>query len=100
MQALLLAAGAVLLAAGVADAVPPFANSCTANFAGGARLAYPFCDQTLPIDARVADLVSRLTDQVCTNDQKGGRSVSGRQRSRSMTTNNKTSFPSSCFFVY
>ncbi len=44
-------------------AAPPFANSCTLNFAGGARLPYDFCNVSLPLDDRVASLVGLMTPE-------------------------------------
>ena len=43
--------------------VPNFWRSCTFNFSGGARLPYPFCNASVPIDARVRDLLGRMTYQ-------------------------------------
>ena len=37
--------------------------SCTANLAGGARLPHPFCNASLPEEARLEDLVARATCQ-------------------------------------
>ena len=35
--------------------------SCTANLAGGPRLSFPFCNASLPEEARLDDLLSRAT---------------------------------------
>ena len=57
---------------------PPATGACTANFAGGARLPYPYCNPALPPDVRARDLVARLTDQV-----RGGKTRRrGRRRRR------------------
>lgn len=55
------AAGLLALAVVCAAGTPPYANSCTFNFTGGPRLPYPYCDPSQPIEARLADLVSRMT---------------------------------------
>jgi hypothetical protein len=52
---------ALCMAAG--PVVPDYYFSCTAGLAGGARLNFTYCDQTKSVDERVADLVSRMTDQ-------------------------------------
>eukprot|EP00051_Salpingoeca_urceolata_P021278 m.331020 g.331020 ORF g.331020 m.331020 type:complete len:184 (-) comp19769_c0_seq10:33-584(-) len=39
----------------------PFANSCTSNFAGGARLPYVMCNMSAPAAARLDDIVARMT---------------------------------------
>jgi hypothetical protein len=42
---------------------PDFYFSCTAGLNGGARLATPMCDSTLPLAARLDDLLERMTDK-------------------------------------
>ena len=42
-------------------AKPSHYHSCTFNFTGGARLPYPLCNASLDIEARVSDLLSRMT---------------------------------------
>ena len=45
----------------VVFAKPGHYYSCTFNFTGGARLPYPYCNASLSVEERVADLLSRMT---------------------------------------
>ncbi len=42
-------------------AKPGHYYSCTFNFTGGTRLPFPYCNASLPVEVRVADLLSRMT---------------------------------------
>lgn len=45
----------------LSSALPSHYHSCTFNFTGGKRLEFPFCNQSLPIETRLRDLLQRMT---------------------------------------
>jgi hypothetical protein len=61
MGRLVIAAMALIAADPVVLALPPSYHSCTFNFTGGPRLPFPYCNASLPIAQRVADLLPRMT---------------------------------------
>lgn len=42
-------------------ALPAHFYACTTNFSGSARLPFPFCNTSLPLEERLDDLIERLT---------------------------------------
>lgn len=55
--------GTMLTAAkvGVVSATPSHYHSCTANFSGGSRLPYPFCNASIDTETRLDNLLSLMT---------------------------------------
>ena len=54
-------AGWFFLTVSLVQSLPSHYHSCTFNFTGGARLPHPYCNASLPVEVRVADLLSRMT---------------------------------------
>ena len=43
------------------QALPDNYHSCTVNFTGGPRIPYPYCNASLSQEARIKDLLERMT---------------------------------------